>query len=159
VIIQRILRCTVLVLSAFGPVFAVELTSLAQVKTLVLHDVAPSEESARCLSVLADRLVAAGFILADSADAEMNVTRAVSAPIQAPGGAVYADPNYDGNYRIEILSLPSHLELFRFTDRKTHEQRSVSGDCLRMAKTIVRTIDDAKKRATTPEAAGSDKPK
>ena len=78
--VKRIRGGVVLALAALSPVFAAEPTSLSQVKTLVIRDLAPSAESIICLSFLEDRLLAAGFTLSDgdSADAEMNVTLAVA---------------------------------------------------------------------------------
>ncbi len=137
----RVLGCFVLAISV-STAFADEPTSMAEVKTLVIRDDAPTAKTAICISFLQDRLVASGFTIIDggSADAEMTVTLSV-------------EDGHDGyavDYLIKIASLPSHRGLFSF---KGHQNNSLASACKWMASRTLDKIAEAKKQPDAPKGA------
>lgn len=155
--VHRVLGCVVLGLASYCTALTAEPTSLAQVKTIAIRDGAPTAESTICLSQFEDRLVAGGFTLAapDSADAEMTVTLSVGGG-RVFGGGWWSSVEYDVNCLIKVVSLPSHLDLFRFTG---HQENSLKSACNRLAKKTLKEIAEAKEHGAAPEATGSNKPK
>ena len=155
--INRVLGSVVLAITA-STASADEPTSIAQVKTLVIHDVAATAESAICLADLEERLAVGGFTLvsADAADAEMTVAVAVMGGKRGFGGALFGSLEYDVNYLIKVLSLPSHRELLSF---KGHQENSLESACKWMAKRTLSKIEEARKESVAPESKASDKPK
>jgi hypothetical protein len=152
--INRVLYCFAVVIAS-STAFAEEPTSLAQVKTLVVRDLAATAETTICIAHLEERLTTAGFTLVaanDPADAEITVTITFSGGRRGLGGALFGSTEYDVNYLIKVLSLPSRRQLFTFTG---HQENSMESACNWMAKRTVGKIDEAKK-AGVPQAKASD---
>ncbi len=142
--IRTLLPCVGAAILSASPLNAV--TALPLVKSITIHDAAPSAESRICLEALEKNLVAAGFNVNpdQSPDAEMTVTVSVMGGKRGLGGALFGSVEYDVNYLIKIASIPEGRELFSF---EGHQENKLNDACKWMGKRTTNKLLDAQKTA------------